>query len=274
MRNIGIALIGIGLFLVVKFAMIFLIMGLGMVFEKLGLEPISLATLSALSTVFSSIILLLIFYYWRPLSDLIDRWRLLSFEYVATGLLLGWTVLALNSFMLSTLIDNQADSFNKSLELLDGGIFGLFGIVILVPIIEEVVFRRVLIGSLSRNIHPYVAILISSVVFGLLHGRVPEILGATVMGFVFGWLYYKSKSILPSILLHVFNNGFFMFSLYQYKQKGPSMLEVRYWSFTFDNPYGIYVFLGLTLLLGYLMWVFNKKSKALDELERNESFPS
>lgn len=264
MKNIGTALIAVGSFLVVKILFVFIMMSGDSILVELGLGGISQAMVSALSTIFSSILILLIFYYWRPLADLLDRWRSLSFGYVMLGLALGWTALALNSFMLSVLMDNQAEALNSSLPLLDAGILGLVGTVILVPIVEEVVFRRVLIGSLSRNMHPYVAIFISAVIFGLLHGTSVQILGATVMGLIFGWLYYKSNSILPSILLHVFNNGFFMYMLFQYKENGPSVLNVNYLSFTFDNPYGVYLFLGLTLLFGCLMWVFNKKSKAIE----------
>lgn len=269
MKNVGIALISVGLFLVVKVFTVFLMMvGLDLFYTSVEEQP-SKALIAAVATIISSLVLLLIFYFWKPLSDLVDRWRSLSVGYVLACLTLGWIGLGLNSFMLSAVMDNQAESYSAALPLLEAGTLGLIGTVILVPIIEELVFRRMMIGSLSRVVHPYVAILISAIVFGALHGESVQILGATVIGLILGWLYYQSKSLLPSTLLHIFNNGLFMVILKEYSEEGAAVLDTEVWSFSFVNPYGIYIFVGIALLFGLLAKLVYKMSLNMDELQSN-----
>ncbi|MBI5223574.1 CPBP family intramembrane metalloprotease [Candidatus Micrarchaeota archaeon] len=75
--------------------------------------------------------------------------------------------------------------------------------VFFAPLSEEILFR----GYLSRKI----GIIPSSIVFGLLHfgyGSVIEVLGATLIGILLAWLFQKSKSLTPPLLLHVLYNLF------------------------------------------------------------------
>ena len=53
---------------------------------------------------------------------------------------------------------------------------------------------------------PKTAIIISAVVFGLVHANPWQFVGAVLLGSVLGLVYYKTKSLLLPILLHAFNN--------------------------------------------------------------------
>lgn len=79
-------------------------------------------------------------------------------------------------------------------------------IAIIPAITEEIAFRGVILNFLR----PYgdgFAILISSILFGLVHGNFVQIPFAFIVGLVCAVLVVKTNSIIPSILLHLLNNG-------------------------------------------------------------------
>ena len=79
--------------------------------------------------------------------------------------------------------------------------------VIMAPIFEEIVFRGIIQkGLMNKGMKPWSAIIISAVIFGLVHGNPWQFVGAVLLGSVLGLVYYKTKSLLLPILLHAFNN--------------------------------------------------------------------
>ena len=79
--------------------------------------------------------------------------------------------------------------------------------VFMAPLFEEIIFRGIIMkGLLNKGMKPFPAILISAVVFGLVHGNPWQFIGAILLGSVLGLVYYKTKSLLLPILLHAFNN--------------------------------------------------------------------
>ncbi len=79
--------------------------------------------------------------------------------------------------------------------------------VIMAPIFEEIVFRGIIQkGLINKGMNPVTAIIIASVVFGLVHANPWQFVGAVLLGCVLGLVYHKTKSLLLPILLHAFNN--------------------------------------------------------------------
>ena len=79
--------------------------------------------------------------------------------------------------------------------------------VIMAPVLEEILFRGLILGTLKKTMHPWIAIVISSVIFGLAHGTPIGILYATCLGILMGWLTIKFNSILPSMVFHMAYNA-------------------------------------------------------------------
>ncbi len=77
--------------------------------------------------------------------------------------------------------------------------------VIIGPIIEELIFRRIFIDALGRygNV---VAIVVSAVSFGIFHGNFSQLLYATGLGIILGYIYLRTNNILYSILMHMLIN--------------------------------------------------------------------
>ena len=74
------------------------------------------------------------------------------------------------------------------------------------PILEEIVFRKIIFGSLHNRYNFFISALISSVIFAAAHMEFQHILLYSAMGFTFAFLYVKTKSIFVPIFAHVAMN--------------------------------------------------------------------
>ncbi len=77
--------------------------------------------------------------------------------------------------------------------------------VIIGPIVEEFIFRKLLMDRLAIYGNVF-AIVITSVAFGLFHGNFYQFFYATLLGFVLGYVAVKSGNWLWSVLLHMIMN--------------------------------------------------------------------
>ena len=104
-------------------------------------------------------------------------------------------------FPLENLLANEFDGMSHNL-------FGAFTISILAPLLEEVMFRGAIQGRLMRNVRtPWTAIIAAALVFGVFHMNPIQIVYATMLGVVFGWIYYRTGSLMSVIVGHVLNNS-------------------------------------------------------------------
>lgn len=70
------------------------------------------------------------------------------------------------------------------------------------PIVEELVFRKVLLGRL-RAYGDVIAILVSGLCFGLYHGNIAQFLYASALGFIFAYVVIRTGDIRYTIALHI-----------------------------------------------------------------------
>ena len=87
----------------------------------------------------------------------------------------------------------------------------LFG-CIAAPLLEEMLFRGVILRSFLQQYSRTAAILGSAALFGLAHLNVYQLATAFALGIVAGWLYERTRSLWPCILLHATYNGFVTYS--------------------------------------------------------------
>ena len=82
------------------------------------------------------------------------------------------------------------------------------GALIFVVILEELLFRSLLIGGLSPLLPVWVLVIFTSIIFGVLH--LPQgawgIVGATIAGAIFGVLFLYEHSLLAPIVAHYVAN--------------------------------------------------------------------
>ncbi len=82
----------------------------------------------------------------------------------------------------------------------------IIALIVIAPIIEEFFFRKQLLGQLLQKNSPKTAILISSAFFAVGHFRIHELGSLFIWGLFFGIVFYKTKLVETSILLHSFSN--------------------------------------------------------------------
>lgn len=131
------------------------------------------------------------------------RWpRLGSYWWAVAGLFVVQLLFSLGAITLTQLV---APGLDDALEGVGEGnlMLALLGLAILPPLVEEVVFRGVLIERLTVKWRLTAAILISSIAFGILHA---DPVGAGVFGVMTALLYLRTGSLWPGILIHFANN--------------------------------------------------------------------
>jgi membrane protease YdiL (CAAX protease family) len=71
---------------------------------------------------------------------------------------------------------------------------------------EEIFFRGILLTRLRRNYPEKKAILLSALLFGLMHINPWQLLHAFIGGLFFGWIYLRFKNIWLCMFMHFYNN--------------------------------------------------------------------
>jgi membrane protease YdiL (CAAX protease family) len=92
-------------------------------------------------------------------------------------------------------------------EVMSSGVLAVFFACIAAPVLEEMLFRAVILRSFLRQYSRTKAILCSSVIFGLAHLNIYQFATAVAIGIVAGWLYERCRSLWPCILLHATYNS-------------------------------------------------------------------
>jgi membrane protease YdiL (CAAX protease family) len=79
--------------------------------------------------------------------------------------------------------------------------------VVAAPLTEELIFRGCLYGILRQSAGRIVAIIISSLIFALIHGHLPSLAGLVVLAVGLCLLYEKTGSLWAPVLLHASFNA-------------------------------------------------------------------
>lgn len=122
----------------------------------------------------------------------------LGLNYISSFLTLILTAV-LEGFGASTTASEAALNFTSGVPMI------IYAILV-APLFEEFLYRGALLRYLERFGAKF-AILISAIMFGLMHGNIIQIPSAILIGIVFGFIA-KEYSIKLSILLHIINNAF------------------------------------------------------------------
>jgi uncharacterized protein len=78
---------------------------------------------------------------------------------------------------------------------------------VIAPVVEEMLFRGILLRGFLAQYPRGPAIGFSALYFGFVHFNIYQYVGAFWMGLLLGWLYERSRSLIPCIALHVGVNG-------------------------------------------------------------------
>ncbi len=133
-----------------------------------------------------------------------------------TALLGGLTVGLVPTWLVNVLVDLFPALKPEELETVSEFLSGDTGIlqilffliiVLVVPPLEELVFRAGLWKLLNWKLSSYWTWIIVSLVFAAVHFEPIHVLGLLPLSFFVGWLRYKTGSLGPSMVAHVANNA-------------------------------------------------------------------
>ena len=94
------------------------------------------------------------------------------------------------------------------------GIFSFMTIAIAAPILEELIFRGIILDGLLKKYSPLKSILVSSILFGIVHLNPWQFVTALAIGSLSGWVYYKTRNLMLCIVIHFVNNFAAFFSMH------------------------------------------------------------
>ena len=130
------------------------------------------------------------------------RCLLMCFGLGFAGNLIGQMVQQLFTLLTGLSPTNPLES------LLDGALLPqIVCIGIAAPVVEELLFRKLLIDRLHR-FGDRTALFVSALVFGLLHGNFSQLFYAFGIGLLLGYLYCRTRQLGYTILLHMAVNLF------------------------------------------------------------------
>lgn len=90
-----------------------------------------------------------------------------------------------------------------------GGLAGLIDTGFMTPVAEELLCRGAILGTLLQMMprRPWVCIVVSALIFGVIHLNPVQMVFGFLYGLLLGWLAWRTGSLLPSIVVHVANNA-------------------------------------------------------------------
>lgn len=191
-----------------------LVQGLWAVFA--GKEAATSATAMIVTMVVFSVATLAVF--------LCMKWAEVSRHWVRTRpwTVLFWCVLAaLGAIVPSAWLQEQMPELpnwaEEGLDLIMKERMGYLAVGLLAPLAEELVFRGAILRALLRwDTRPWVGIVISAVIFAVVHFNPAQAPHAFLIGLLLGWMYYRTDSIVPGVVYHWVNNtvAYVLYNLY------------------------------------------------------------
>jgi membrane protease YdiL (CAAX protease family) len=157
-------------------------------------------------------------------------------------------------------MENQAAALTKvfvSADTIPMLLLNIFVVALVPAICEEVFFRGILL-QYTRYIFDkeWVAIIISSLVFSGFHGQFYGFLPRFALGIVLGFVFLKTASIYPPLILHFINNAMAVLMVYW----GPHLPTIAIFSenYVFNWYWVILSFAASIGICYWLQWYFKQ----------------
>ena len=87
------------------------------------------------------------------------------------------------------------------------GFWAIITAVVFAPVFEEFIFRGVILEAMLRRYRRSVSVVVTSLLFAIVHFEPSVMFTAFVSGLVLGTVYLHTSSIFSTIILHAINNA-------------------------------------------------------------------
>ncbi|MCL2502700.1 MAG: CPBP family intramembrane metalloprotease [Bacteroidales bacterium] len=141
-------------------------------------------------------------------------------------------------------------------ELSNHGWLSVLSLVVFAPFFEEWLCRGVALnGLLRKGYSPQAAILWSACMFAVIHLNPWQAIPAFLMGLLFGWIYWRTRTLWAVIFMHAVNNGLSVALTWAF----PHLPEDASTYDVVDAPYYYWILAAAFLIVGSIIWVLHKK---------------
>lgn len=138
----------------------------------------------------------------------------------------------------------------------DFGFWGAFmKVAVIAPIVEELIFRGVIMYGLMRNYRTGTAIFYSGLLFALFHLNPWQFPATFVLGLLLGWLMIRTRNILLCIAGHAINNLLVLLTITFHKEIAASIFA------SLSIPVMLTFSAVLAVIAFTLMWVVSRKKQ-------------
>jgi membrane protease YdiL (CAAX protease family) len=173
--------------------------------EMLMGDGSQLVTVSAITLLLSGILMA-----WYLIRGKYVNFSVQSFQEVPARVLwmsLPFVIGALLTCNLITETLDLPDVMGDTFVLMSHSVWGFLSIAVMAPVVEELLFRGAIQGHMLRlGYSPRLAIFLSALLFGIIHFNPAQSFFAFFLGLAFGWLYYRTGSVIPGMVGHAINN--------------------------------------------------------------------
>ena len=138
--------------------------------------------------------------------------------------------------------------------------------VVVAPIFEELIYRGIILDGLLKRYSATTSILVSSILFGIIHMNLPQVFPAIVAGIFMGWVYYRTKNLTLTILIHACMNltGFIEGVLWNPQYES----SIEFYGGL--KPYIFIMIISIVVFVICVLWlrkIFNKQDSLVKNLK-------
>jgi membrane protease YdiL (CAAX protease family) len=155
------------------------------------------------------------------------------------------------------------DAYNKQIAVIarmnnfTDYIVSVVVVALLPAVFEEILFRGAIQNLLSRWFKmPVLAIVITAIIFSAIHGSYLGFLSRFGLGFILGWIFYRTGNIWLNIIGHFFNNALALTVLYISSKPGEKIDPSK-----MDEHFPLWIGVAAVAIIIGLLLVFEKICK-------------
>lgn len=117
--------------------------------------------------------------------------------------------IGLNNVISMSPLVQMSEEFQNASNAFYGSSLGLelLGSALITPFLEELLHRGVVFGRLRRRMGMWPAVIVSALVFAMLHFNMVQFIYAFLLGIVFALFVEKTGHLYPAVVAHVVANG-------------------------------------------------------------------
>jgi membrane protease YdiL (CAAX protease family) len=162
------------------------------------------------------------------------RWKGTSWQVVAATvfgtLALGLAVSQVTLWLIQALGNSALLEGSKFTNLLSSTTRTKSPILLLFAVMfpaipEELTFRGVIQQGFERRYSPAIAITLTSLIFALFHLDPIQAFSVLAIAAFWGWIAWRSQSVLPSLIAHALQNGLTIVSVLNMTARGDDLRE-------------------------------------------------